>query len=334
MRILVTGATGFLGRSTVRALVAAGHDVRALVRDAARAREAFGSVRVDIVVGDLGDTASVAAALTGCDALVHAAAEYRYDRAGEAAMDANASLTESALGAALRLHVRVVDVSSLVVFSLDVDHLVETAPLTTPADPAWRDPYLRSKVLAEQVARRLEGEGLDRVTVHPGLIVGPDDAGPGTSGQLLVRLLRGGAQADARTTLVDVRDVAAAIVAALRGARGAHVLLAADVITQREICRRMDALTGRHPWRVFIGPRVLRAIARLNDVFRGRLADVPPAGSLDYVLRNARAVDTSRATRDLGIAFRPLDDTLVDTIRWWAAHGVIDPKLAGRLAPG
>jgi len=112
MRVLVTGATGFLGRSTVRALVAAGHDVRALVRDVSRGRDAFGPVPVDIVVGDVGQTTSVAAALTGCDAVVHAAAAYRYDRAGEAAMDANAALAESALGAALGLGVvpnRVVD---------------------------------------------------------------------------------------------------------------------------------------------------------------------------------------------------------------------------------
>jgi hypothetical protein len=58
-----------------------------------------------------------------------------------------------------------------------------------------------------------------------------------------------------------------------------------------------------------------------------------PAGSLDYLLGNARVVDTS-GTKELGIAFRPIDETLADTIRWWADHGVIDAKLAGKLAPG
>ena len=332
MRVLITGGTGFLGRSTVRALVAAGHGVRALARDEARARDAFGSLPVDIVVGDLGDTTQVAAALTGCDALVQAAAEYRYDRAGEASMAANAGLAESVLGAALRLGVRVVDVSSLVVFSLAADHLDETTPLTRPGEPGWRDPYQRSKVLAEEVGRRLEAQGLDRVTVHPGLIVGPDDAGPGTSGQVLVRMLHGGGMADAHSAFVDVREVASAIVRALDGHRGTHVLVAQGVANYRDVCIRIDALTGRHPRRIFVGPAILRGAARLNDAIGGRLAGVPPAGSLDYLLQNARSIDTSRATRELGIDFRPLDETLVDTIRWWVDHGVVDRKLAGRLA--
>ena len=62
------------------------------------------------------------------------------------------------------------------------------------------------------------------------------------------------------------------------------------------------------------------------------MLDLVPAGSLDYVLGNARVVDTSRTTSELGITFRPIDETLGDTIRWWAEHGVIEPKLAGALA--
>jgi dihydroflavonol-4-reductase len=185
--------------------------------------------------------------------------------------------------------------------------------------------------VAEEAGRSLEGEGLDRVTVHPGMILGPDDAGPGTSGALLMRLISGTSMPDARGAFVDVRDVGSAIVAALGAPRGAHYLLAEGVHTYRDLGTRIDALT-RRPRRTFdIPPRMLRAIARLNDFAGGRLVDLVPAGSLDYILGNARVVDTTRTTRELRIAFRPIDETLVDTIRWWARHGLLDPKRAGAL---
>lgn len=331
MRVLITGGTGFVGRATVRTLIEAGHEVRVLARDERRAREGFGDQRVEILPGDPSDTGAVAAALEGRNALIQAAAAYRYDRGAEAESKANAALAASTLGAALRAGVRVVDVSSQVVFALGRDSIDPTTPLVKPAEPGWRDPYLRSKVQAEEAARVLDGQGLDRVTVHPSLVVGPDDPGPGTSGRLLVRVISGGTLPDFRIALVDVRDVAAAIVAALGAPRGTHYLLTGGVYTYRTLAARIDALTGRRVRRIYVPPRMMRVTARLNDLAGGHLLDLVPAGSLDYLLGNARVVDTSRTTGDLGIAFRPIDETLTDTIRWWAGHGVIDAKLAGVL---
>ena len=79
MHILVTGGTGFIGKFTVRALRAAGHDVRVLVRDRARALSVLGP-DVDLAVGGALDGRAVRTALVGCDALIHAAAVYSYDR--------------------------------------------------------------------------------------------------------------------------------------------------------------------------------------------------------------------------------------------------------------
>ncbi len=332
MRILITGGTGFVGRATVRALLAAGHHVRVFARDENRARATLEGLKVEIAVGDLGAIADVAAALRNRDALIHAGAAYRYDKAAESLSKANVGLSESALGAALQAGLRVVDVSSQVVFKLGLDKVDPTTPLVRPGDPGWRDPYLRSKVQAEEAARALDAGGLDRVAVHPSLIIGPDDPGPGTSGGLLVHVIAGGSLPDFRIALVDVRDVAATIVAALAAPQGAHYLVTGDVLTYRKLAARIDALTGRRVRRIFVPAGVTRATAWLNDVAGGHLLDLVPAGSLDYLLGNARVVDTSRTTRELGIAFRPLDETLTDTIRWWAAHDVIDAKLAGALA--
>ena len=77
MRVLVTGGTGFVGSHSVDAIRAAGHDVRLLVRDPAKAKRVFASRDLaadDLVVGDVTDAICVERALEGCDAVVHAAA--------------------------------------------------------------------------------------------------------------------------------------------------------------------------------------------------------------------------------------------------------------------
>ena len=78
MKVMLTGATGFIGGHTLKALLDAGHEVRALVRsteklDRMRALQDI-EAEVDHVVGDMTDPAAVASALEGCDACVHTAA--------------------------------------------------------------------------------------------------------------------------------------------------------------------------------------------------------------------------------------------------------------------
>ena len=76
MKTLLTGATGFVGSAVLRSLVAAGHDVRALVRPNSDPRNLTG-IDCEIVTGDLVDPASLQRALRGCEAVFHVAADYR-----------------------------------------------------------------------------------------------------------------------------------------------------------------------------------------------------------------------------------------------------------------
>ena len=155
----------------------------------------------------------------------------------------------------------------------------------------------------------------------------------GTSSGFITNLLAGGIAVDSRSPWVDVRDVAKAIVLALDKPVGSHYLLTSGVVTHREAAAQIDNLTGRTVKRQFLSAGAIRFFARLNDLFGGRLSPLPASGSLDFILENAAAVDTSWTVADLGIEFRPFRLTLADTIRWWAEHDSIDRKLAGRLAP-
>lgn len=334
MRVLVTGGAGFVGRATVRALVEAGHRVRIVSRDAWPSGSLFEKLGVEVVTGDAGERPVIDAALHGMDALVQGAATYRYDRSAAAAMANNMPLARTILEAARDAGTsKVVDISSIGVFALGHSPVSEDTPLTAPGQPGWAEPYLRSKVESEHVGRELEAEGLPRVTVHPGTVIGPEDTAMGTSSGLITTLLRGGVAVDSRAPWVDVRDVARGIVLALDQPAGSRFALTSGVANHRVVADLIDELTGFRRRRTFIGPAAVRAFARVNDLTGGRLGPLPDRGSIDWLLDNAQQVDTTRATRDLRLSFRPLRETVADTIRWWAEHDSIDRRLAGKLAP-
>jgi dihydroflavonol-4-reductase len=334
MKVLITGGAGFVGRATVRAAVEAGHGVRIVSRDAWPSGSMFERLGVGVVTGDAQEPAVIDRALEGMDVLVQAAATYRYDRRAGPAMANNAALARTILEAARRAGTaRVVDISSLVVFALGHSPITEDTPMSGAGDPGWTDPYLRSKVESELVGQELEAAGLPRVTIHPGTVIGPEDTAMGTSSGFVTNLLGGGLSIDSRAPWVDVRDVARAIVLAFDKPSGSHYLLTSGVATHRDVAALLDELTGRKPSRRFMSRGTVRTFARFNDLFGGRLSPLPAGDAIDWLLDNAAAVDTATTRADLGLEFRPLRETLADTIRWWAEHDLVDREVAGKLAP-
>ena len=118
LRVAVTGATGLTGSHTVRALLNAGHEVRAFVRDPQKAQKHFGTHQgaLELVQGDITDPATVTPALHGCDAVIHCAAVVAAGR-GESAerlLETNVSGVRNVIGRAVELGIRrIVHVSSL-----------------------------------------------------------------------------------------------------------------------------------------------------------------------------------------------------------------------------
>jgi len=177
VKILVTGANGFLGRATVRAFLAGGHDVRALVRPATDVAGLWPD-GVEVVRADLRAGGNLEAAIAGTDAVVHIAAGTSGDEADMFA--ATVVGTERLLAAMAKTTTRrLLLAGSFTVYDWDSipSLLTESSPLTTDLD--GRGGYTAAKLWQERVARRMSAEhGVQLTVLRPGVIWGPGNEYP------------------------------------------------------------------------------------------------------------------------------------------------------------
>src|SRR6478609_3136459 len=176
MKVFVTGGTGFIGGHVVRKLRQRGDEVICLVRSPESAGE-LTAEGCELAVGDLSDSAAIAAGMEGADAVIHGAAVYKVGiPKGErpAMYDANVAGTERVLRAALEAKVpKVVYISTVAAFG-DTDG--EVVDESYEHSGEYTSYYDETKHLAHLAARRLiEDEGLPSVIVQPGGVYGPGD---------------------------------------------------------------------------------------------------------------------------------------------------------------
>jgi dihydroflavonol-4-reductase len=319
----VTGASGFVGANLVRALLGRGWRVRALVRGDA---PSLARLYVERVPGDL-FARELADAMRGCDAVFHVAATYSlWHRDREAVLRANVDGTRSVLAAARKARVpRVVHTSSVAAIGVRSDN--------GPADETYQSPperlvgiYKQSKYLAEVEARRA-ADDQDVVIVNPTTPVGPWDAKPTPTGEIIVRFLNGRmpAYVDTGLNVVDVRAVALGhILAYERGKRGERYILGHENLTLRALLERLAPLAGRPVPRIRLPSVVPLAYAALGEHVLGRLG-VTPDVSVESVrmARQKMYYSAEKAVRELGLPQPPVSEALADAVTWFRERGYV-----------
>jgi dihydroflavonol-4-reductase len=336
VKVLVTGGTGFTGSHTVRALAAAGHEVRLLVRDAAKVPRVFephGLQLSDVVVGDMTDEGAVEKALAGCDGVVHSAALVDLRRASARVVEeTNARGVELVVGGAVRRGIpRIVYVSSQSVFFVPGGPPVSPELPIAPATTA----YARSKAQAEIYVRALQDKGAPIRLSYPAGIVGPDDPGMSDANHAVYTwFVDAGVVTSSGFQCVDVRDVAALHVRLVELTEGAHrYAAAAEMLSWAEVYELMDRITGTRLRRFRVPGRLMRAAGSVGDVVK-RFYDFNfplTRDSMEFATQWPGA-DAARTTGELGVAFRPVAETYADTLRWMHRAGHLTAGQVGKLA--
>lgn len=306
-RVLVTGATGLVGRHLVRKLLSRGYRVYGLVREASD-RGVLSRLGAQPAPGDLSRPETLIRATEGMNGVIHAAAKVGDWGPRREFYRLNVEGTEALLAGALRHGVaRFVHVSSVAVYGRTENRTLYEEEPAHPAD----HPYVDTKILAEQKARQFGSRGLDISIIRPVTIYGEGDR---NFLPRLRRLIERGrplivGSGEQLANLVYVANVADLILLLLEKeeARGeVFHCLDRDLLTWNELIRFTSALLGVEGARVRIPQFLAYNLGFLLELLSsaGRRDDPPPITRFGVKLVGGRfSYDASKAERLLG--YRP-----------------------------
>ncbi len=327
-RVLLTGATGLVGGAVLRRLLRDGRRVVALCRSDASART-LAEAGAEPARGDVLDPESLTRALAGCEVVYHVAGVNAFCLADPTPLfEVNVDGSRNVVDAAARTGVRrVVHTSS----AATIGEAAGTVGRESSPHRGWfLSNYERSKHEAEQVAF---GEGARRgveiVCVNPSSVQGPGRSG-GTT-RLLVDYVNGRLKAvvNTRMSIVDVDDCAEGHVLAERvGRPGARYVLNGATLTIGEGIALLARVTGlRARPRTLPAPAALALGAGVEAVGRLRRRRPPLCREMVRTLCHGHAYDGALATRELGLVYTPVEETITRTLRWLVAEGLVTRPL-------
>ncbi|HYB75537.1 MAG TPA: NAD-dependent epimerase/dehydratase family protein [Nitrososphaerales archaeon] len=330
MKVLVTGAAGFLGSYVVPELTGRGYEVTGMVHRRRLKPELERTMETR--VADLTDEASLVDATRGMDAVVHLAAYYTFfGRKGLydlVTVNGTRSLIQACIANGVR---RFVYCSST-----EAIGPVESPPAdeSTPLKPSYD--YGRSKADAEQVVKESSGQGMEWTIIRPSGIYGPgnvDDIAfwfivSFAKNSLATRFLVNGGRN--LVQFVHARDAARAFVLALdnpKASIGRTYLVSDDrAVSYRELYSIMAEICGRRPPRVSVPKVIAKSMIAPLEAFNaiaGRSSFMWHLSTVDAVTSD-RSFSSARAAKELGYAPRSgLKDGLKETLEWYRANGYL-----------
>ena len=328
-KILVTGASGFVGSAVARTLLDAGYSVRALVRSASP-RAHLAGLNLEFFEGDLRDRKSLDRATAGMRYLFHVAADYRlWARDPREIFASNVEGTRNLMESAIEASVeRVIYTSSVATVAVRPDGTCanETTPLR---EDQGVGAYKRSKIAAERLVEAMVAErGLPAIIVNPSTPIGPYDVRPTPTGRIIIEAARGRIPAfiDTGLNLVHVDDVASGHLAALyKGQIGERYILGGKNVLFSQMLRDITALVGRRaprirlPWRALI-PVAFVAEAVANVTGREPFATIDGVRMAKYRM----FFESTKAEQQLGYRARPYSEGIDDAVRWFRSAGYLD----------
>lgn len=336
MKVLVTGATGFVGSHTVKVLKQAGFHLQVLVRNFQKASQILADIGTEAdayFVGDITDAATVKKAVAGCDAVVHTAAMVSTsEKDAELVYKTNVEGSKLVVDCSLEAGVKkIIYVSSVTaMFNLGDKRITEDSPLSTA-----KSPYGRSKTLAESYMRQRQGEGAPIIITYPAAVAGSHD--PNLSGpHFCIKLLVGICAFTSSTGMqfVNAHDIARAHLAILQKVNGPErFVLGGHFSSWHELVSICEKLTGRKLFAPAIPGALMRFFGACADVFIKTTGKELPFTSEGMVYATQWVyADSQKIEQQLGFKFTDKEKTLAQAIHWLYKTGHLNAKKAGLLA--
>ena len=320
--VLVTGGSGFIGGALVEALTSAGRPVRALARSAASS-QALRDRGAEPVTADVLDAGSLVRAAQGCSVVYHAAGVNAFCLADPTPMErVNVDGSANVIAAAATSGVsRVIYTSSAATIG-EVHGTVGTE--SSPHRGWFLSEYERTKYQAElRVLHDAADRGVDVVCVNPSSVQGPGRL-HGTA-RLLLQYLNGSMKflVDTRVPFLDIADCTAGhLLAEQHGKPGERYLLNTGTYTTRELTGLVARTTGIERHVIWLpGQAAMAAAVMIEAGARAARRKPPICREMVRTLLHGHTYDGSRATRELGLQYTPVEETITRTVRWYSEKG-------------
>ena len=320
MKVLVTGASGFIGGAVVRTLLARGVEVRALLRPGSTPN-APDPYAIETCSGDLRDARAVRAAAEGCAAIFHVGALYSFVADRRELHATNVEGTRNIIDAARAVRARLVHTSSIsTVGGMRRGVMPDERQHATAAPGPYKDSKWQSECLVRQESER----GLDAVIVNPTFPIGWGDVKPTPTGAMIRDFLAGRMPAyiDTGMNVVDVDDVAEGHWLAFRhGRRGERYILGNANLMMRDLLELVATAAGCEPPRVRMPYSVALGLAYAGKLFGGKR--IPLEGV--RTAAEIRFASSARAVHELGLPQTPVPTAIAKAVRWFQGKGVDVP---------
>jgi dihydroflavonol-4-reductase len=327
MKVLVTGANGFVGSHICRRLAERGDPVRALVRKDSD-RRALNGVNVEFATGDILDPASLDRAMEGCDQVYHLAAIVRFFTTDPEGMRAANTLgTKNVLDAAKKAGVkRIIHTSTAAILKHSVaGDTADESMLKTEKEVVGA--YELTKLEADQVAMNAAKDGLPVVVVNLTAPLGPWDTKPSPVGMMILQFLRGKfpAYTDSGLNVINVRDAAEGhLLVGEKGKVGERYIIGGENLSLKAFLDILSELSGVPSPKMKV-PYALTIIGGLWGELTGRITGKEPLACMASVRmgKYPHYVKTDKAKTDLGFRAGPLKAALKEEIDWFRAQGMV-----------
>lgn len=327
MKVLVTGADGFLGNNIVRELLARAYDVRAFVQYNSPVKT-LDELNIERFEGNILNSNEVNQAALGCDYIIHAAANTSiWPQRSEIITQVNYEGTLHIINAAKRVNVkRLVAIGTATSFGNGTLENPGDEKSVFTADKYGLD-YIDSKLAAQNaILNAVENDGLDALVLNPTFMLGPYDTKP-SSGALLLALYHKEVPGytSGGKNFVHVKDVAATACNALTmGRKGECYLMANENLSYQEFNNLVAQTVDLTPPKLFIPSPFILLYGFLSQLW-ANLTNTTPKVSLAVARLSLihNYFTSAKAVEELNMPQTPIKQAVVEALEWFKQNGYL-----------